>query len=352
MGKEVDPVLATLATGGLVLDITTGGIGDLTSIFKGAYRLSLQAAEQGVGGVLAAVIKEQAQSLLTGAITARQFIEGLGDRFKTFVDFAKPGTGCGFLGYSCWGIYDQAGIAYKNARNVTPDEALKQLDQDILDEDFVSLEVPEHARIDDIISCPIGSGAGNLLEASALTRADFVCPTDLIPREDITFVPTKGELAGKTVKYARPKSVSITISSPFPTADEAKDFGKVKESGSRLRNAGAQYDEFGKSIDDACHLIPKALKGKGTKNNIIPCEAGLNQRDLRAFEAAVKAEIVKLNGPVVFKVDLDYTNAVNPLRPAKIKYTVTKPDGTAIIIPGYTNPMTFDNFTARTITPF
>ena len=48
VGKEVDPILATGASAGLILDLTTGGVGDITAPIKGAYKFSKEAADKGL----------------------------------------------------------------------------------------------------------------------------------------------------------------------------------------------------------------------------------------------------------------------------------------------------------------
>ncbi len=46
-GRGVDPVIAFLAGAGLALDVTTGGVGDVTAGVKAAYRISLAISRQG-----------------------------------------------------------------------------------------------------------------------------------------------------------------------------------------------------------------------------------------------------------------------------------------------------------------
>jgi hypothetical protein len=88
LGKQVDPVIATLAAGGLVLDITTGGIGDLTAGLKGVYKISLSA-----GGFFSDLLKQSVQSLMTGHNVSFVLNE-LGTQFGTMAQlFFKSGFG-------------------------------------------------------------------------------------------------------------------------------------------------------------------------------------------------------------------------------------------------------------------
>lgn len=103
VGKEVDAVMATLATAGLVLDITTGGIGDVTAGLKGVYRIS-----RSFGGFFADLLKQSVEELFTGR-SVRQVLDELAVRFGTMAQvFLRDG----FAGVKS---ADQLGNALKNA---------------------------------------------------------------------------------------------------------------------------------------------------------------------------------------------------------------------------------------------
>jgi Tol biopolymer transport system component len=133
VGDDVDPVLTGFAMVGLALDLGTGGVGDLTSIFKGSYRLSLQLAEQGVGGVLASFMRSQMENLITGTSTVRQLFDILKERLKGLADLAKAGSGCGLFGARCWGNYDNVAKIVKGTDGLDDVAALGKLD-DTLDD--------------------------------------------------------------------------------------------------------------------------------------------------------------------------------------------------------------------------
>jgi Tol biopolymer transport system component len=344
VGKEVDPVLATLATGGLILDITTGGIGDLTGIFKGAYRLSLQAAEQGLGGVLAAVIKEQAQNLLTGAITARQFIQGLGDRFKTFVDFAKPGAGCGFLGYNCWGIYDRLALGFKNGGLASVD-AIKKLDDEVNTDTYAWME--KSTALNDIFSCPLNLGAINyivdaeegIFTAQATRRNNLVCPSKTTGRTKIdTGLTYPGGTGTRKIFFQRPDNVDINI----PRNDPNTASGFPEGSGMAVRDD--LFDAIKKPGDQRCHIAGKQFGGGGSVFNFFPCGSLLNQGRLNQFETTLKNEVSALNLPSFnLKVKFEYNDLQFPNRPSKMIYEYFDNNNNRITIPNFTNPMPFDN---------
>jgi hypothetical protein len=133
LGNDVDPVLATLASAGLILDATTGGVGDVTAIFKGFYKLSLDAA-----GIVARAMRSEATDLLTGAIGPRVFIETLEQRFGTLIKFSTT-NGCGFLGLGCARQYDEVAQSLKTAQNLDDGAALTKFDDTLIDIDSAGI---------------------------------------------------------------------------------------------------------------------------------------------------------------------------------------------------------------------
>jgi PKD repeat protein len=308
VGKAVDPVMATLATGGLILDITTGGIGDLTSIFKGAYRLSLQAAEQGLGGVLAAVIKEQAQNLLTGAITARQFIQGLGDRFKTFVDFAKPGAGCGFLGYNCWGLYDNVAKTLKDAGGLDNVGTLSKLDNvSLKDPRLEGLGLSDAERLEDLVASGVACAVRTVnLRGEIEPQAVNPCPTTL-----------SLDLQGRV------SNVKATLDQTFIRG------GSDTTAAARVWTRGRQKaDDFvkgaGTSQDQAGHILAKVLGGLGgkTSDNIVPVLRRVNEGQMKQLELKLRNEVVA-GRQVTINVTLEYLDPTYPQRPTRLLYEYT-----------------------------
>jgi hypothetical protein len=337
-------VLATLATGGLILDITTGGIGDLTSIFKGGYRLSLQAAEQGVGGVLAAVIKEQAQDLLTGAISAKQFIETLGDRFKTFVDFAKPGAGCGFLGYQCWGIYDRLGLGFKNAGGLSDVTAIKKLDDELASDSYAWME--KSTALDDIFSCPLNLGAINYIVVSESPfftpqatpkRTGLICPSKTTGRTKIdTRLTYPGGSGTRKIYFQRPDVAEATITKNAS--------GGFDEGNPKIDVRDDLFKSISKPGDQRCHIIGNQFGGSGSVFNFFPCNDTLNGGDLNKFETALKNFVVSQPySSFKLKVTFTYdTTSAYPNRPTKMLYEFFDNSGNPISLPN--NIGTFKEF--------
>lgn len=345
-GRQVDPVLAVLSAAGLALDLGTGGVGDVTAGVKAAYRVSLAISRQG-GGLVALVIREQFVQFTRGRLTPRGLVDGLRQRFGRMVDLARA-RGCGgfSLNNVCLATYDRLGVGYKNARSLDNATALRRLDEDIEDPSYTTLGATKKEALDDLAACPIGqTRRPDLVGPQALSGSDFKCPR-ILANEEVSFGVLNGPLAGRTVRYMRPIEVQETIGPPLPTPAEAKKFGKVGDAGRRLRDAGAIYDAQGR-IDDACHIIPKSLKGKGTKNNIFPCESIFNRVTLADFEKELREAIIELNQPIVLKVRFDYEGSPSALRPSRITYTYTKIDGTPISLPGYGTSFTAINPTTR-----
>lgn len=79
-GKKVDPVIAVLATAGLAMDITTGGVGDFTAGLKGAYKVSLNLAKQG-GGFLAETLADRVRALVAGKSSPSSTMAALSSQF-------------------------------------------------------------------------------------------------------------------------------------------------------------------------------------------------------------------------------------------------------------------------------
>ena len=75
VGNDVDPVLATLASAGLILDATTGGVGDVTAGIKGLYKMS-----RSFDGFFAVAIRNSVDELITGGKNAIQLITELGEQ--------------------------------------------------------------------------------------------------------------------------------------------------------------------------------------------------------------------------------------------------------------------------------
>jgi PKD repeat protein len=318
VGKEVDPVLATLATGGLILDITTGGIGDLTSIFKGGYRLSLQLAEQGIGGVLSAVIKEQAQNLLTGAITAKQFIETLAERLKSVVDIALT-PGCAPLGLGCLGSYDTVGNFYKAEQNLSPADALKKLDADMKDPLYDDLNINSRDRINDLelsASCllqfPSSIVAGDIA-AQARAVPKNLCPTNP-PKVDFPdpLKPTK-----KRITEASATLDKTYIGGGTNPTKAARDWTKAN----------------GNTTDDAGHLLAFSLGGAGgiKADNIVPIDLTLNRGQIAQLEKSIATDLTA-GKTVTLKVELKYPTSGKIFRPNEIIYTITT-NGVSRIVP-------------------
>jgi hypothetical protein len=325
VGKDVDPVLATLASAGLVLDIFTGGVGDLTSIFKGGYKLSLQLAQEGVGGVLAVVIREQAQNLISGAISARQFVDTLKDRLKTFADFATPGSSCGVLGVMCWGIYDELGLSFKNAQGLTDVNALKQLDDEVNSNTFAWLE--KNASLSDIASCPLNFGLGSIVQGDlttqATTRRTLVCPSKTTGRIEVNTGATYPK-TGKAIYFKKPTNVEATVTLPFVD-------------GAAMSVRKELFDAIKKTGDERCHILGKQFGGSGSMFNFFPCNGVLNNGDLKAFEIALKNHINTLGLPSFkLKVSFTYdTTSAFPNRPTKMLYEYFDNVSNPINLPGY-----------------
>jgi hypothetical protein len=345
-GRQVDPVLAVLSAVGLAIDLSPLGLADVSAGVKAAYRISLAFSRQG-GGLVAEVIRAQFVQFAAGRLSPRVLVNSLQQRFARIIELARLRVCGGFsLNNTCLLTYDRLGLSYKSARNLDNTTSLRRLDEDIDDPSYTTLGLNKKDALDDLAACPIGqSRRPDLIGPQALSRTDFKCP-NILRNEEVSFGVLNGPLAGKTVRYKRPLEVQETIGPPFPTREEAQKFGKVLDSGRRLRDAGAIYDAGG-IIDDACHIIPKALKGKGSKNNIFPCESFLNSRVLRPFEQQLKKTITELGEPIVLKVRFDYEGSATPLRPRSITYVYTKLDGTPISLPGYGTSFTAINPTVR-----
>ena len=82
-GKDVDYFLVFFATGGLAIDLGTGGLGDITTPIKVVYKLSKQAVEEGVGGVFAEVMQQALRDLVDNGASIKVTIETLGEQFTT-----------------------------------------------------------------------------------------------------------------------------------------------------------------------------------------------------------------------------------------------------------------------------
>lgn len=197
IGQQVDPVLATLASAGLVLDIFTGGAGDITSIFKGGYKLSLQLAQEGVGGVLAIVIRDQAQNLISGAITARQFVDTLADRLKGVMDIALTPS-CAPLGLGCLGKYDGAAQRIKSSGALTDSTALTKLDDGLNDAKNANIDSSCYLRgiVDAVGDYPIAD-AGILFAGLAPSQITSSLLEPLASPTSCGYAKFRGNIAGK-----------------------------------------------------------------------------------------------------------------------------------------------------------
>jgi hypothetical protein len=173
-GQAVDPVLATLAMAGLVLDTLTGGVGDVTALFKASYKLSLDA-----GGVVARVMRDEVVSLVAGSIAPSQFIDTLKLRLKTLLDFNLT-PGCGTFGLGCAKQYDEIGLTIKNTEGLGDSAALSKLDTNYLKESrYEALGLTNKERLDDLEASAVRCLLQTLSLSSSIDTLANPCPRSI-----------------------------------------------------------------------------------------------------------------------------------------------------------------------------
>lgn len=327
LGNNVDPVMTAFAAVGLGLDLFTGGAGDLTAIFKGVYRLSLE-----TGGLLAQVIRSQLTSVINGSLSARQFVDNLGVRFAKVVELGRTPQ-CGLLGLECIKKYDGLAAKYATQNNLSPEAALSRVDQNLEWPNHKATNSTQQARLDDLVelanpTCPIGQFVTP--QARAVPR-NILCPTRRI---------TDRVMVGSN-EINRIREVEFTIdpakfnggTDPLPAA---KDF----------RNAYWAYSANGTLLDDAGHLISFVFGGRGTSDNIVPVLDRVNRNEMRFFEKELKTQAEQPNTVVKVKITLEYDNAApdpkDRLRPTKLIYEY-EINGRRDSVGSFSNPQVFLN---------
>ena len=325
-GKQVDPVVAVLATAGLSLDLATGGLGDVTNIFKGVYRVSRDA-----GGVVAVVIRQLSDGLFAGRITPTAYVNALKTRFVKVVILGTSAN-CGFLGYDCLKLYDQIAKRYQVKGNLSASGAVDRADQVYDNTRYEVTGSTPRDRIENMSEitlpfCPIGTALGG--QARKAPR-NILCPNNLVTDT----VPVVVNGVSKSV--VRVKQVDFIV-------DPAKYNGGTAPSntGKKVRNTFGSYVN-GVLQDDAGHLIPYSLGGRGTDENIVPVLARVNQVDIRRLEVALGNAARQPNAVVEVTIILDYANAATPMRPTRLNYQY-KINGSTAALPTFTNPHRFDN---------
>lgn len=86
-GEEVDFVLVILATGGLALDLSTGGVADITAPIKAVYKLSLKSSTK----LVAEILQDTLKGLVNSGKTAREVIDNLKLNFGILGDLFRAG---------------------------------------------------------------------------------------------------------------------------------------------------------------------------------------------------------------------------------------------------------------------
>jgi PA14 domain/PKD domain/DNA/RNA non-specific endonuclease len=338
-GKQVDPVVAVLATAGLALDLATGGVGDVTNIFKGVYRVSRDA-----GGVVAVVIRQLSDGLFAGRITPTAYVNALKTRFVKVVILGTSAN-CGFLGYDCLKLYDQIAKRYQVKGNLSASGAVDRADQVYDNTRYQVTGSTPRDRIENMSEitlpfCPIGAALGGQARSAP---KNILCPNNVVT-DTVTVVAN-----GVSASVTRIKQVDFTVDpAKFNGGTNPSNTGKrVRDTfGSKLKDANGNVvtDANGKTInlDDAGHLIPYLLGGRGTDENIVPMLARVNQVDIRPFERRLRNAASQPGAVVQVTIILDYANAATPMRPTRMNYQYTV-NGNTAALPGYTNPHRFDN---------
>ena len=251
-GQQVDNVLLIMASAGLVLDATTGGVGDVTAIFKAIYKESRR-----IGGIFADVIAAEVGQLLSGK-TAGQVIDALKVRFKVVVDFGAEGSGCGALGIGCFKQYDGIATKVKSREGVSNSAALDKLDSQYLkDSRYEQLDLNDKERLDDLsasgLECPIPTAQG-LVSAQAALLCPRIVTLDLNKRVTRVTATLDSSFIGTDTTAAARRWVKGRTN-PF------------------VQGAGLPTDETG-------HILARVLGGPGGlfSNNIVPLSRAANDR--------------------------------------------------------------------------
>ncbi|MDT7921224.1 MAG: PKD domain-containing protein, partial [Meiothermus sp.] len=325
VGNNVDPVLTTLAAAGLGLDLISGGAGDLTAIFKGVYRLSLE-----TGGLLAQAIRAQLTGVINGSISARQFVDNLGARFARVTELGRTPQ-CGLLGLECIGKYDGLAAKYASQNNLSPEAALSRIDQNLERPNYKATNSTQRARLDDLAelanpTCSVGQ---------FVTPQARVAPRNILcASRRVTDTVTVGSNAVERIKEVEFTIDPTKFNGGTAPSKAARDF----------RDTYGAYDSDGKLLDDAGHLIPYVFGGRGTSDNIVPVLATVNQGPISRFERVLKAQaaVSSVKVKIVLAYDDAATDPRKRLRPTQLTYFY-EINGSTTPLPGLANPVVFDN---------
>lgn len=140
-----DIVIATLASGGLILDITTGGVSDFTAGMKAAYQMS----KAGPAKIVSKVINDEVVNLLAGLKSMPEAVKILKARFVVMGKFITN-TNCGLLGYNCFKIYEQTALKFKTSRSLDDINSLKQVDDELNSSTYSEAQIDDKDRVDDL----------------------------------------------------------------------------------------------------------------------------------------------------------------------------------------------------------
>ncbi|GIW28730.1 MAG: hypothetical protein KatS3mg070_2093 [Meiothermus sp.] len=174
-GRQVDPVLAVLSAAGLALDLGTGGVGDVTTGVKAAYRVSLSISRQG-GGLVALVIREQFVQFTRGRLSPQALVDGLRQRFGRMVDLARA-RGCGgfSLNNICLRRYDKIATSVRVAGGLTPESALSRVDETLtIAKPKTPNTVLQLVFTDVVLSCVRGAVSPSGVQAASAVFCDKV----------------------------------------------------------------------------------------------------------------------------------------------------------------------------------
>jgi hypothetical protein len=325
--SKVDPVVAVLSTAGLALDLATGGVGDLTSIFKGAYRVSLLAAKSG-GGVVSAVLRREFTTLMAGAISPITLKNSLNLKFGRIVAIGLDIRSCGFLGYKCFGLYDEIGSGYRRTRNTTPETSLQQFNDDLSDRSFGDFTNKD--RLDDLGACPIGiAKRSDLVGPLNTTRRIWECPIVPVGGTARTEVTATVPGTTTTIKFKRPEQMQYDVVIPV-------------QEGRPLKVPDNLFKATSIAGDQKGHIVPKALNGAGSKSNYFPVNSVLNQGRMADLEKALLRFARNRGSSFRIKWTFGYPSPTST-RPSTIKYEFFDTAGNPISIPNYGTSKTFDN---------
>ncbi|GIW28735.1 MAG: hypothetical protein KatS3mg070_2098 [Meiothermus sp.] len=307
-GRQVDPVLAVLSAAGLALDLGTGGVGDVTTGVKAAYRVSLSISRQG-GGLVALVIREQFVQFTRGRLSPQALVDGLRQRFGRMVDLARA-RGCGgfSLNNVCLKLYDQLGLIVKNQRGIDGIAALSRLDTLYIDNvNYVSIRASFRERLENIniseISCPVGRFASQ----SAIEALAIFCPRNVVVDQ-----------------LDRPELVSATLDNSY-VGTRANQTTQRWVRGGIDPVTGVRYPGIGLPTDEAGHILARQLGGPGgiLSYNIVPLARAAN-REMEAIENFLKSQLGRSPQPVItVQISLQYLDTQYPRRPTNILYSYT-----------------------------